>query len=73
MTNHDTPEAIAITDEVARELLEAEKLKAINAKLIEALQYLLEREWQDDDFDDTLINARDKARAIIAKATKEQA
>lgn len=40
-------------------------------ELLEALQYLLEREWQDDDFDETLINARDKAKAAIAKALGE--
>ena len=38
--NHDTPEAIAITDKAARELLEVEKLKAVNAKLLEGLHLI---------------------------------
>ena len=36
--NHDTPEAIAITDKAARELLEVEKLKATIAALESALK-----------------------------------
>lgn len=38
MTTYDTPEAIAITDKAARDLLDVEKLKAINSELPEALQ-----------------------------------
>jgi hypothetical protein len=34
--SHDTPEAIPITDKAARDVLEVEKLRSVNAKLFEA-------------------------------------
>jgi hypothetical protein len=47
------------------------RLIAAAPELLEALKTLLEREWQDDDGDESLTKARQQAQAAIAKATKE--
>ena len=39
--------------------------------LLDALEYLLEREWQDDEGSETLDKARSNAKAAIAKARGE--
>jgi len=48
-----------------------EQLESINGELCEALKYLLEREWQDDEGEETLNTARNMAKVALAKARNE--
>ena len=68
---YDTPEAIAINDKAARELLEVEKLKGVNAELIEALQLCANVCAGHTSSKSGLIAALEAAKAAIAKALGE--
>jgi len=61
VSNHGWP----IADDAADEI---ERLENINADLLSALKELLDREWQDDNGEETLERARYKARDAIVKA-----
>ena len=74
--NYDTPEAIAITDKAAKELLEVEKLKAVNAKLLEALkisQKLLKKITPFRGQEHLLSGAIELNDLVISKAEGKQA
>jgi hypothetical protein len=77
----DSPKEAAITDKAARDLLEVEKLRAVNAMLLEALQEvksvfdsnpasIVDAVWTVSYPSITLY---DHCHAAIVKATGEQA
>ena len=67
----DTPQEAMIGDKAARELLEVEKLKAVNAELLEAL-LLIDPTGEFEDWHDSNNNEIGfKIKRIIAKALGE--
>lgn len=79
--NHDTPEAIAITDKAARELLTQEMYKQMIAELLGLIGALVERCVSDPKVDIAagmisaaqaeLVEIKARAQGAIAKAEGE--
>jgi hypothetical protein len=57
--------------ELQRDLANAHLIAAA-PDMYEALSYLLEREWQDDEGEMTLENARNMSKKALAKARGEE-